>query len=42
MKFKYKTVKIMSERDFLIAEKLVKEGWKVISSGCVTILLEKK
>ena len=37
---KYKKVDISTEEGLRYAERLVRKGWKVISAGTFTILLE--
>jgi hypothetical protein len=41
MKYQYKTVSIRSERTLKQVERLVMLGWRIISIGFETLILEK-
>jgi len=41
MKRKYKRIVLKSVKDFVIAERLQTQGWKVILSGFDYVLMEK-
>jgi hypothetical protein len=42
MKYEYKRVSNRTEKDLKQAERLVSAGWKVISTGSYTMLLERE
>lgn len=42
MKYQYKTVDTSTEKGILEAERLMRNGWKIISQGFLLITFEKE